>query len=487
MFENQKKNDMVRKYELVPYGSGKDELCRIILVPGEEIFLGRNEVTLKMLNGPNAPYLSRRHVSIMTGEDSVNLTVLSRNNEMVSVNGSLMKCGDTCQLQPMDKCTLFTKASYYHFILKPLESIDDNISENPNSQPSSKRQKLMNDLTPSINHQSVDQVAPSKESHEALSAALLSITDCSICLLPMALAHTIVPCGHNFCFVCLNDWMEKHSLCPICQLGIDAVTPSHMTSNIISEILKSSPEDFKDWQERESDGIARKRRDAESLKKKQYDKPTTKPYVPQPATTSSTTITSISSPAVNSRTKVSSKKIVEKKPSTIFLSEGNAESKKLVKPKDDIISLLLPEQPQSKKCAPLFIDLTTDVRSSTVECIKPAVESVSAPVLNSTLHTPKYTACYASHENTMNKCLQCFEDIHFGSFVIVKVGESSTLMHVLCIKAFNIMSKTTAQQSISSPRSFPLKSSIQLNDITFSDAIRSADKELLRQQIDRTV
>jgi hypothetical protein len=68
--------------------------------------------------------------------------------------------------------------------------------------------------------------------------------ECGICLLTMASSHSIVPCGHTFCYECIDNCAANllaadDCKCPFCRgkFKIADVIPSRSTDAIIEEVL----------------------------------------------------------------------------------------------------------------------------------------------------------------------------------------------------------------------------------------------------------
>mmetsp|Transcript_22817 Transcript_22817/g.33323 ORF Transcript_22817/g.33323 Transcript_22817/m.33323 type:complete len:244 (-) Transcript_22817:104-835(-) len=74
----------------------------------------------------------------------------------------------------------------------------------------------------------------------------------------MACAHSLLPCGHTFCFECLSNWLTSDSnrSCPSCQCTATGATPSHLIDGMVEEIVRARQhgEGLKELQSRQETG-----------------------------------------------------------------------------------------------------------------------------------------------------------------------------------------------------------------------------------------
>ena len=66
----------------------------------------------------------------------------------------------------------------------------------------------------------------------------------------MALVHTINPCGHVFCYLCIDDWRKKSKVCPTCSNDIQTLVPLFLLDSTIRETLVIDPEALADLDRR---------------------------------------------------------------------------------------------------------------------------------------------------------------------------------------------------------------------------------------------
>ena len=72
-------------------------------------------------------------------------------------------------------------------------------------------------------------------------------TTCSICF-DEPTRPTVTPCGHIFCYECINDWLQRQSSCPICK---SRLLPSDLVQ--LAESSQQPRNDFRSNYSRASD------------------------------------------------------------------------------------------------------------------------------------------------------------------------------------------------------------------------------------------
>jgi hypothetical protein len=97
-------------------------------------------------------------------------------------------------------------------------------------------------LPPVESTQRVTKNAPPEESHvfEKTVRSIAQNLECAVCFEYMNLAHTVVPCGHPFCFMCIDDWSSKSEMCPSCQGPLEDINPSLFIDSTVRNILVAS-------------------------------------------------------------------------------------------------------------------------------------------------------------------------------------------------------------------------------------------------------
>jgi hypothetical protein len=87
-----------------------------------------------------------------------------------------------------------------------------------------------------------DEKITSRNDNSTFNSANSNI-ECSVCLRIMAHSHSIVPCGHSFCYECMADVAKvlTHSdcKCHLCRkkFKICDVIPNRSTEAIIEEVM----------------------------------------------------------------------------------------------------------------------------------------------------------------------------------------------------------------------------------------------------------
>ena len=47
---------------------------------------------------------------------------------------------------------------------------------------------------------------------------------CAVCQETIVAAHSLVPCGHCFCGICLFQWLNRKQICPTCRCAPPILT-----------------------------------------------------------------------------------------------------------------------------------------------------------------------------------------------------------------------------------------------------------------------
>lgn len=243
-------------FMLIPEGEGQQWLHAIKLVKGQEMIIGRNRTTLHNdCASDKVVFISRNHVKIFwDGGDEVMITALTSAPGLVSVNDKELSTKTPANNNELSLttvahdgdiiCLIKSEACFFYklqgFVSKSL-SMGGAVS-------------------------GVEKEAGVKITTSGMDEGLVSKTECSICLLPIAFAHAVHPCGHHFCYTCIHDWSKVNTSCPSCQATVVGMNPSHVLNDIIEGVLSSSLDSsvLADWKERLVEGIARKKVDTSS-------------------------------------------------------------------------------------------------------------------------------------------------------------------------------------------------------------------------------
>ena len=235
-------------------GDGESCLNSIRLVKNEDIIIGRNPETIHGKHD-NLVYLSRRHAKVRwTGDSEVFISVLTPAPGMVSVNDvELDANSQPTAVGEGDIICLIHKFKCFSYKLLGVESKD------LTTAPGEETLKVE-----SVENKKVERKVGSSKQNTAVETngdALVSRTECAICLLPLAFAHALHPCGHQFCYPCIYDWYGVNSVCPSCQANIDGMNPSHLLNDIIEGLLSNNEDRslLQDWKVRLEEGISLKK------------------------------------------------------------------------------------------------------------------------------------------------------------------------------------------------------------------------------------
>lgn len=239
---------------LIPFGDGEQCLHSIKLVKNEEVIVGRNRTTFHGEHN-NFAYISRRHVKIQwSGGDEVLISALTTTPELVRVNDTVLSCTDenpTIAVEGDCLC-LMHKAQCFNFKISAIHK-KAQIQESP--------KEILELPKPGSEQKANDDISAVKV--DQTDETLISKTECSICLLPLAFAHAVNPCGHHFCYSCIFDWSKVNATCPSCQENVTGMHPAHLLNDIIEGVLSTFDDIniLKDWKERLAEGVAQKKRD----------------------------------------------------------------------------------------------------------------------------------------------------------------------------------------------------------------------------------
>jgi len=154
-----------------------------------------------------------------------------------------MHLGDTISLIGTEKC--------FNYVLESTNTVTTNtndiIADNDNDT-------QVNSLYNDDNNITTTTVALNRSVSESdvIKNKLERHYECSICLSPMAHAHSVNPCGDSFCYLCITDWATKHTKCPLCQQESDfkLLLPNRLIDNMIREVVSIDPEALQEWERR---------------------------------------------------------------------------------------------------------------------------------------------------------------------------------------------------------------------------------------------
>lgn len=250
---------------------------RIVLYDNKEIIVGRN--SLKFVNGEvdnDAVFLSRSHLKLVARDNKVFIIPIAQARRVVAVNGKGQDNSIEVEVKPdVDVITLLAFKKKFNFTVKDkalasnVKAIFDLSDDAPincglNSVemkvPSSLLAETFIEETVSQTSTSVVTEPPSglplqSHKYEKTVRGISQHLECSICFECMTLAHTVIPCGHAFCFLCIDDWTAKSKLCPSCQGPLQGLTPSLFIDNTVREIVSGDDEALAGYDKRLQDSL----------------------------------------------------------------------------------------------------------------------------------------------------------------------------------------------------------------------------------------
>jgi hypothetical protein len=297
------------KYTLQPIGSGSGFLNSFDIDTNQNqtIVLGRNAVTGLDKPCDHIQNVSRSHVVISCRAGRLWMDVVARQDNIVHLNDVVCERGEL-ELKEGDTFSLL--GSLHHFNYKLSKKEEEEAEKETLTQETaypplsssvvkedtdSRKRKLSGDLSsqgsegaqikkeskPSVTSSSSEidtsravtdtkPASTSSSSHpppppstKHIVDGLLRQYECEICYEVMACSYALNPCGDCFCYSCIEDWANgKKDRCPHCQGPFDLKTaiPMKKMDNAVREILKSDPEQLKEWEVRFNEGISRNRK-----------------------------------------------------------------------------------------------------------------------------------------------------------------------------------------------------------------------------------
>lgn len=283
----------ILKYRLNPIGKGNEELCPIEACPDKVTVLGRNEITFKTTSGQNIRFVSRLHLQLFWEDQHLFMKVLTEKPNMVSVNGEVLSRGTVKPLIKDDTICLLQNVHCYTYKVQEVSSktaavvldltnldeekvannnvhLNDTVEDCMQWTPCKRLKTVEFDPAPNAAVAS-DESQNTVGTNSGLSKELLSHMECAICLDVIAVARSVNPCGHMFCYSCLADWMKSHKDCPTCKSVISSTIPNPIQNQMIESILRTDEVMFHDWQSRVTEGNARKNADNNPVPKRRNE------------------------------------------------------------------------------------------------------------------------------------------------------------------------------------------------------------------------
>ena len=264
---------------LLPFGEGEQYLHALKLLKDQELIIGRNRMTFQegKKEHPLFLMLSRRHVKLLwKGDNEIFITALCSTSNVISVNEAVLTLGKKVMAKEGDHLCLFHDNKCFNYKLLGIQMNPDAkvapVEEGSETAAVATTQvaEPSEDKSDTDQKQSLgERLAPTSKASgsSGTDEALVSKTECSICLLPLAFAHAIIPCGHHYCYACIFDWSKANTTCPSCQATIVGMNPSHVLNDIIEGVLSNHDDKstLEDWKERLAEGIAQKKLDTAAV------------------------------------------------------------------------------------------------------------------------------------------------------------------------------------------------------------------------------
>lgn len=261
-------------HHLKPLGAGNEDLMTVNLDTGRDgvIVLGKNGTTFKAeAQQKYLVFISRQHLEIVVKDGLFSVKPVSRNKGSVRLNWGDCAHDRVTPLAIGDIITLLGKHSHYNYelVLGPAEDIIECFTrpeKRVRLDQHENRVEMSEESTAPIIAHPLEVPAPAQPSVPLLkiSAEITEVSECSICLLPMAYAFNL-SCGDSFCYSCIADWIEqKKTSCPNCNgsivNGLDGMSHNRTLDNIIRELMKKVGDDAAtDWESRWLEGKNKKK------------------------------------------------------------------------------------------------------------------------------------------------------------------------------------------------------------------------------------
>lgn len=237
----------MKDFSLKPFGLGyerlKEHLLPIRTADKGEITIGRTAVEA----GDYHQFISRQHI-IVHVEDA-QLFVTSKTQEgCVHVNSSPIGVNIAVRLFEGDVISLLGPKRYFNFRVCTVDHVEPAVKKRMREGDDSMRD--------STTTKSVKKISRDKANIESSEAdSVKNNAECSICLQLMALCHSVVPCGHNFCYVCIRDCLKKLKKCPTCSADAANTIPCRILDDIIRATVVTKNSTDVAFEKRYNDGL----------------------------------------------------------------------------------------------------------------------------------------------------------------------------------------------------------------------------------------
>jgi hypothetical protein len=251
------------EYHLKPTGPGSEYL-QDFYIPVDsigEVVIGRKSIQ-QCEDNKYYKFISRSHIAMYVQNKELFIRSTAQGG-CVSVNSIVLNESESIKLSETDIISLLHQKNYFNYQIEQVpmriksvtntrrEKIETPV-ENKLSLQSRKRsidgyfQRFDNDNTPaktpnnslkeSVEDTDCNAASGGRDAPFAITA-IQNTLECTICLQIMALCYSVVPCGHNFCYTCILDWLNQHKTCPTCNAVAANVIPSRALDDIISCVI----------------------------------------------------------------------------------------------------------------------------------------------------------------------------------------------------------------------------------------------------------
>jgi rubrerythrin len=290
------------KYILKPFGNGANCLNTLEFEhENQSLKLGRNSETGLDRPCEHIQHVSRSHVMMTYSHGKLFMDVISRQDDIVYVNGAVCERGEV-ELHTGDEISLLGSIQFFNY---RVQTVETGSTQELDLRPSKKQKtatdssKPMTTATPAASTTSPEEEqkkpetttssssSSSQNHHHKLLEGLLRQYECEICFEVMACAYSLYPCGDCFCYVCIEDWSKNAKAtpnCPHCQgtFDLNSAIPNKKNDNAVREILKLDPEQLKHWEVRVEEGLQRRKLFNETPRTTNVPPPHVNPAQPLP-------------------------------------------------------------------------------------------------------------------------------------------------------------------------------------------------------------
>lgn len=301
------------RFVLRPFGLGS-EVLREQFIDTEDkskhqVIIGRNIETGLDRALPNVQFVSRQHVILRLKSDRIYVDAVSRQDNLVYLNGEPCGRGEK-EVRSGDEICLLGSLGYYNYRIAedqspPLKrsktehstleiplsnaltatpskllpvntSLNTTVDEvnsikvpHPSSSsgsvaslsalPASPNKGMPPTHTPVVTEKIVLKEVPDYSRMRKLLNTLLQHYECEICFEPIACSYSLLPCGDTFCYSCIEDWSKSsRNQCPHCQgeFNLDSAFANKKMDSVVRDILQSTVQLEEEIQTNAGDAVA---------------------------------------------------------------------------------------------------------------------------------------------------------------------------------------------------------------------------------------